>query len=192
VKKLRHFVSKNWFLLIMPLIGIGLSACIIQFIIFTTFMWALAVAGWLIAGIMVFIIAKMSVNLRVEILKAKGEVLQANNNLINQISDSIEYFNGYHETMLDSVAIYSEMACNGVKAPVANSIISFAHEMSPEHTILLIGIDHDEFRWSIRVAGRPIHISQLKIIWGLVNKHLEQNAKPSGTLIVKKDSSIIN
>lgn len=192
MKRIKEFLRERWFVLTMPFIGAGLGLCVAQLLLTVSFMWAVASFGWLAALMFSILMFRQSSVMQIEILNAKKEVVDSHNELIEQINSSIEYFNGYDEDMLESVAIYSQMAHSGVEAPVANSIIAFSQEISPEHTILLIGVDHTNSQWSIRVAGRSIYLSQLKAIWGLVNKHLEENAKPQGTLIVKKDSSIVN
>lgn len=192
VKKIKDFFRTKWFFLLTPVGGAGLGACIAQAIIFFNWMWVVACIGWLFALAMSVLAFRQTAVTEYEVIKAKKEVVDAHNDLIEQVNRSIEYFNGYDETMLDSVAIYSEMANNGVEAPIANSIVAFSQELSPDHTILLVGVDHSNSQWTVRVAGRSIYLSQLKAIWALVNKHLEQNAKPQGTLIIKKDSSIVN
>jgi len=189
---MRKFIHKFWYLLFLPVVGFFTGFCLIDFIYSPILIKGLCFSGWILSGILLYIISRLYIKIKIEVLKGKIEVLNSHKELIDKVNKSIEYFSGYDEELIDSIAIYSEMAKNGVEAPIANSIVSFADEVGPNHTTLLVGVDHVKSRYHFRVAGRAIYLTQLKAVWELVNIHLEKNAKPYGTIVIQKDLNIIN
>lgn len=190
--KIKEILREQWFLLIVALLGGIAGWCVAQYLLVFKTVWLVAAFGWLVAAAVGIALVRQVSITGYKVLCGKKEVVDSYNDLLEQTKKSVEYFSGYDEEMKDSVAIYSHMATSGVEAPIANSIISFAQELGPDHTVILVDIDHSNAQWSVRVAGRSIHLSQLRAVWTLVNRHLEESAAPIGTLIVKKDPSIMN
>lgn len=192
MSKIKNFFLKNWLFFIMPVIGSVVGVCLANLILAFSFSWIFSCIGWAIVLLLIFLLSRQVEITEHRVLSGKIEVVSSYTDLLEQTKASIESFNGYDEIMLKNVAMYSQMATSGVDAPIANSIISFSKEVGSDHTIILIGIDHTNSQWSVRVAGRSIYLSQLKAIWNLANKHLEENAKSHGTLIIKKGSYVTN
>ena len=185
--KIKEFFNKYWTLLLLAFC-IGLSIYSISQAVYDNYMWFASCLGWCMAGLLAAALFKEQSWTEYKVLLGKKEIVDSYSDLIEKTKLSVEYFSGYREEMLENVSVYSQMASCGVEAPVANSIVSFAQEIGPDHTIILVGINHRDAQWSVRVAGKSIHLSQLKAIWSLVNDHLEKNAKPKGTLIIKQSS----
>jgi hypothetical protein len=190
--KLKNFLRKYWFFFVAPIICGGTGACIVNFLMSFDIVWAIACCASSISSIMLVLLARQIYSTDCKVLKGKKDVVDSYNDLLEQIKHSIEYYNGYDESMVESVAIYSQMAGRGIEAPIANSIMAFSQEVGSDHTVMLIGIDHLNSQWNVRVAGRAIYLSHLRAIWSLVDKHFEESAKPQGTLVIKKESSVTN
>jgi len=187
--KVKAFFCKHWIKFVVPILGLIYGVCIAHLIFMPSLVLAVASIGCFLSILWLCLLGAQIEKTEYEVLKAKVEITKMYTELLEKTN---EYLNGYHETMLDNVAIYSQMASFGVEAPVANAIISFSQELGPEHTVILIGIDHTGSEWSVRVAGRTIYLSQLKAILDLANQHFDKIAKSHGALIVKKETSVIN
>ena len=106
--------------------------------------------------------------------------------------DMIKDFAGYREELLDDVSVYSNMAKAGVEGSVANSIVLFAQSMTKHDTAFLIRVAHEEKIWHAYMAGRPIHVEQMKIILKMIKRKIENVSDESSFIFKKRNSDIIN
>lgn len=186
MKRIKEFFGENWLIIISLGIVFIITFCIISCVVNPSTLTLLALLGWITALIFSAALWKERLFSDIKVLKAKIEVAESYNEALEQTKNSIEFFTGYNEHMLENVAIYSQMASRGVDAPIANSIITFSQELGLENTVLLINIDHLHKEWSVRVAGKPIYMSQLKAIWTLVNNRLKEMAKPHSGMVISE------
>jgi len=103
--------------------------------------------------------------------------------LIFKYKDVLEQFCEYRRPMLDGMSVYSEMATNGVEAPVANTLIDFAKNLSPNCTILLMRIDHDQKDWAVILSGKSVYETQLSALFDRAKENLKDINSP---VIIKK------
>lgn len=108
----------------------------------------------------------------------------------NIITKVYNYFYGFNEKYSEKYHAYSKMLGNGVKLPVANSIINFAYELTPNDTIFLIRVDQSTNMYYMKVAGNTIHYDLAKDVFERMKGQCDSLA--SDDFIIWKEKRVEN
>jgi hypothetical protein len=184
---IKKFLFYGSFMLVGGIIGWCLSGVFLNFSI----AYLVATIGWLsifVLGLMLFRATAVKEWHKKESKRVHQECID----IMEKTRNILEYYNGYSENMTENVSVYSDMVSQGVGAPIANTIISFSHELEDDNTVLLLNLDHKNRKWSMRLAGRPVYLPQLQAVIKLVEARIVSNSDSNGSIIINKQAEIYN
>jgi len=177
-----RFLREHAFVFVMPILGIAGGTSVV--LVLSGALSAEAATVIQLAWILIAMLAVVGMFWHWHRSTGYRDTLDDAMRIVEQVSE-------YRHELLEKIAIYSKMANNGVPAPVANAIVSFAQNIKDTSTLFMIRLSHDEGAWYLHVAGQPVHLDQALFVMDMAKYKIRSMASDKG-FIFKKREGVIN